>query len=167
MRDVLDDILLQHAEEAAFLWMQRWRLVTAPHVSLSFLEGHDERLSAHLDGLELGGEAGWKFCESELEGGSAGAVFAATTLSLKARHEHRLDRLIAFVGAVPEVRRGLVASFGWVSPDYLQHTVKTLLSSTDSLRRLIGISACALHRVDPRVTTELDSACSARALRAA
>ncbi|HEX5753083.1 MAG TPA: TIGR02270 family protein [Archangium sp.] len=51
------DLLEQHLSEAAFLWTQWERVLHAPHYTLEDVEGLEERLRAHLDGLVLGGSA--------------------------------------------------------------------------------------------------------------
>ena len=54
---VLWDVLDEHLDEAAFLWVQRARaLRSADYVLAEVEEGDEGRLRAHLEGLELGGE---------------------------------------------------------------------------------------------------------------
>jgi hypothetical protein len=53
-------VVQQHAEETAFLRNVRSVLVAAPHVKLLHLRRLDDRLAAHLDGLAVAGEFGWK-----------------------------------------------------------------------------------------------------------
>jgi hypothetical protein len=48
---VIESIVEQHAEEAAFLWLLRDAAVRAPHYSLKDLADIDERVEAHIDGL--------------------------------------------------------------------------------------------------------------------
>ena len=54
---VLPDVLQEHLEEVAFLSIQRRRLLFSPELSLLELGDHDERISAHWEGLVLGGPA--------------------------------------------------------------------------------------------------------------
>ena len=55
----IDSIITQHAEEAAFLWLQRDAAVREPHYSLADLAELDNRVEAHIDGLRIAGDAGW------------------------------------------------------------------------------------------------------------
>ena len=55
---IIDEIVSQHAEEAALLWLPRSNAVSAPHYSLKDLAKLDGRVEAHLDGLRVAGEAG-------------------------------------------------------------------------------------------------------------
>ncbi len=46
-------IIEQHAEEAAFLWLQRNAAIHEPHYSLKDIAHLDDRLEAHIDGLRI------------------------------------------------------------------------------------------------------------------
>ena len=59
-RPVIERVVTQHAEDAAVLRATRATLVRSPHVELHRLARHDERLSAHLDGLRVAGEDGFR-----------------------------------------------------------------------------------------------------------
>jgi hypothetical protein len=54
---IIAEIVSQHAEEAAFLWLLRSNAVGAPHYSLKDLAKLDGRVEAHLDGLRVAGSA--------------------------------------------------------------------------------------------------------------
>ena len=73
---MINAVIEQHAEDAAALAELRRRHVAAPHIKLQHLARVDERLAAHLDGLLVAGEAGWKHCEAALGSVSAGVLFA-------------------------------------------------------------------------------------------
>jgi len=56
VRPILWDIYEEHLDEAAFLWGQWERAMDAAHYTLAeVIDGPEERLRAHLDGLVLGG----------------------------------------------------------------------------------------------------------------
>jgi len=55
---IIANVVLQHAEEAAFLWLLRHAAVAAPHYSLADLGKLDGRVEAHLDGLRIAGPDG-------------------------------------------------------------------------------------------------------------
>src|SRR4249920_2456092 len=93
---VIQNIVEQHAEEAAFLWTVRSRSVTAPHYSLESLTKLDERIEAHLDGLRLAGAAGWTQCQAHLENAEDGSVFPLSVLAFEAAdHQQMLAALTA------------------------------------------------------------------------
>jgi len=120
-------------------------LVAAPHVRLRHLRRLDDRIAAHLDGLAVAGEFGWKLCEGAMENTGVGEVFAATVRVIEDKNSHGLDKLLASVEAVPESQPGLISAFGWVSSQFLQGTIKDLLVSSLPFRRQVGIAACAMQ----------------------
>jgi hypothetical protein len=103
-------VLYQHAEEAAFLWLLRSDAVSQPHYLLSDLAKLDTRVSAHLDGLKVGGEPAWKIAQEELKRGGAGEAFVIAALSLDARDWNTFRPLIA--DGPSEVRRALISAIG-------------------------------------------------------
>ncbi len=77
MKHVIDSIVQLHAEEAAFLWLLRNNAILAPHYALNDLAKLDDRVEAHLGGLRIAGDAGWKVCKEGLGQKAADEVFAA------------------------------------------------------------------------------------------
>jgi hypothetical protein len=64
---VIESLVEQHAEEAAFLWILRdAAAVHAPHYSLKDLADIDERVEAHIDGLRIAEDVGWTICADAL-----------------------------------------------------------------------------------------------------
>jgi uncharacterized protein (TIGR02270 family) len=165
-------IVFQHAEESALLRNVRRVLVRAPHVKLRHLRRLDERLAAHLDGVAVAGEFGWKLCLEALENPGIGEVFCATVRAIEDRNAQGLDKLLALAEAVPASQSGLLSAFGWVSSQFLHGTIKDLLVAAGPFRRQVGLGACAMHRVDPGAALvaaldDSDALLRARGLRVA
>lgn len=157
-RPVVPVVLEQHAEDAAMVHTVRSSLVAAPHVRLHHLRRFDDRLEAHLDGLATAGDRADRYLGFELEKPSAGATFAATVQAIsRARSPAsaigRLDRMLALSATVDTCRRGLVSAFGWVEAQQLAGLVTRLLPAPSPNRRFAGVAACAMHRVDPGLTS--------------
>lgn len=168
---VLPNVVQSHADDASALWTSRAVLVRAPHVKLADLGRTDERIVAHLDGLSVAGQHGWSACEVLLEDPSAGELFVVTARLLDGSQANRLEQLLVAVQN-PQLRRGLLAGFGWTARDRLRGTVADLLRSQDGLQRLVAVAACSMHRVDPGVDARAadrdpDPSVRARVLRAA
>lgn len=168
---IIENIITQHAEEAAFLWHQRLAAIHRPDYSLRNLAKHNDRLAAHIDGLRIAGEAGWKISEGQLAGEKPGELFVAMVLALEAKHTQRIEMLLSLAEAAPPTQPGLISAFGWISTQFLQGTVKELLRSSSSFHRRVGITCCAMHRTDPGRALDLaiddvEPALRARALRA-
>lgn len=145
---VIPFVVAQHAEDAAFLHGVRTALTRAPHVTLKELATFDTRLAAQIDALTIAGEAGWPFCDAALESPSTGAVFTLAVRAIEDQQRDRLSRLFALAEAAPELRSGLMSGFGWVGQPSLQGTVAALLRDEQPFRRLVGLTACGMHRVD-------------------
>jgi len=165
-------VLGQHAEDAAVLRNTRSYLVRAPHVRLHLLRRLDERLAAHLDGLDVAGDHGSAVARAALETPGAGQVFTATVVAIERRDAAWLDKVLALAQALPEAQPGAVSAFGWVSAASLRGITRALLDSPGSFRRMLGLAACAMHQVDPgdaieAAANDADAALRARALRIA
>ncbi|MCA1685380.1 MAG: hypothetical protein LC745_05240, partial [Planctomycetia bacterium] len=63
---VIAELITQHAEDAAFLWLLRDSAARQPHYSLSNLAALDDRIEAHLDGLRVAAEPGWQIVKTAL-----------------------------------------------------------------------------------------------------
>jgi uncharacterized protein (TIGR02270 family) len=147
---IIRSIVEQHAEEAAFLWLLRDVAVDAPHYALRHLARLDERVEAHVDGLRVAGEPGWAIALAQSEQHqAAGEMFAAGVLALESQDDAKIERVVALAEAVPETTRGLISALGWVAPERLRGTVKGFLDSASPQRRMLGLAACSVHRVDP------------------
>ena len=166
-------VVAQHAEEAANLYTMRAAMVHAADVRLQHLRRDcDDRLAAHLDGLSVAGRHAWPFCQAALEGLSAGAMFTAAVQAIAEKDDSKLDSLMALAEASADARAGLMSAFAWLEPAQLQGVVKGLLSSDNAFRRCTGITACAMHRVNPSLGArgelqDPDAGVRTRALRTA
>jgi uncharacterized protein (TIGR02270 family) len=164
-------VVEQHVDDAGVIHALRTRLAAAPHVQLHHLRRFDDRLAAHLDGLSVAGDEAWPLCREALERPVSSAAFVAATQVLE-RKPDRLDWLLELTEAVPAARPGLISAFGWAEPDHLQGTVASLLGARSPYRRLVGLAACSLHRVDPGISSgpwirDADPSVQARAFRLA
>ena len=141
-----------HAEDASILWLQRDRAVDAPHYNWKFLGRLDERLEANLDGLRVAGDAGWAEALRAFEAHSEpGEMFVLSSLAFT-RGPADIDRVIA---ALEDDQNGVLmrpatSALGWLPPTALQGRVAPLLADRRPAARELGLSACSVHRVDPR-----------------
>jgi uncharacterized protein (TIGR02270 family) len=168
---VLEDVVRQHAEEAAFLWTQRRRAVHEPHYALKDLAVLDERVEAHIDGLRVAGDIGWRRCKANLENLGPGEVFAVGVLAFGAGERERMTEALQAGCACPRTTPGLVSALGWLEFDAVSRWVDRMLEAKSPAHRAVGIRACAIHRRDPgsvlaSATKDPDPACRGSALRA-
>src|SRR3569623_1592094 len=164
-------ILDQHAEEAAFLWLQRDRAVTAPHYTLDDLARLDERVEAHLDGLRVAGEDGWAIAHKQLAFKKPGEVFAATALAFDSGDARRIQAVLDVALTKPPLARALVSALGWLPTKSAIERVEPMLADKNPALRRVAIAAAAAHRHHPRARLveslrDADPALRARALLA-
>ncbi|MGE3152915.1 MAG: TIGR02270 family protein [Nitrospiraceae bacterium] len=146
---IIADIVSQHAEEAAFLWLLRSNATRQPHYALKDLAKLDGRVEAHLDGLRVAGEPGWELCKAALGSEEPGEMFAASVMAFESDNESRIQAVLDVVAAKPELLYGMVSALGWLSFEQASPHIQPLLGSEVHLHRQIGLAACAVHRADP------------------
>jgi uncharacterized protein (TIGR02270 family) len=163
-------VVQQHADDAVALAEHRPALSRSPYATLPRLRAADDRLAAHLRGLELAGTSSVGIADALLERPSVGVMFISAIGALVRRDDVRLNGLISVAQAMPEVQEGLLCALGWVEPEKLQGTIATFLAHADASKRTMGLAACAMHRVHPgrvsgRLQQDADPLVRARACR--
>jgi len=172
-RPVIEAIVEQHAEEAAFLWCQRDRATDAPHYARRHLARLDERVEAHVDGLRVAGERGWEIALAQLQQHrEAGEMFAVAALALGSGDAARIDAMVALAAQKPETLYGFFGAIGWSEPSAIVATVRRWRDAADPVERLLFLVACSLHRANPgsglvSFLRDPDERVRARALRLA
>ncbi len=169
---IVPHVIQQHADDAALLATNRLTLTSAPYAKFGRLVRADQRLMAHLEGLALAGRAASSFHAAMRENPSPGAIFTVTVHALDQKNEATLRELLALVEAQPQTLKGMLSAFGWVNARTLRGFVADLLRDRNPFKRMIGVAACAMHRVDPggvlsRLVQDPDAVVRARAFRAA
>lgn len=169
---IIPEIVDQHVEEAAFLWILRDDAVHEPHYNLHDLIELENRLEAHLDGLRVNGHAAWEVVKQQLgDIGEAGEVFAAGVLALESGQPDRIKPVLEIGTTELEISRGLISAFGWVPYDQIADQAKALLENQNPLARRVGIASLAIHRKLPSklvkaALVDPDPLLCSRALRA-
>jgi uncharacterized protein (TIGR02270 family) len=142
-------VLEQHAEEASFLAILRDYAVGAPNYDLSHLSTLDNRIDAHLDGLQVAGLKGLNLLLEQLRPAASGEVFAATVLAFRMGNSPALSSLGEHLRTSEEGERYFAAALGWLDWAVVQPWVERLLASPEPLFRRLGLAACGMHRHDP------------------
>src|SRR5687768_6314485 len=137
---VIEEIIEQHADEAAFLWTVRDRAVLSSSYSLNDLSALDERVQAHLDGLRIAGRFGCQNCEQVLDNGEPGAMFAAAVLAFDGGSTERVRRVLENGSSTAELQRELISALGWVPFSKIESDLKALLVSEPPEMRCIAIA---------------------------
>jgi uncharacterized protein (TIGR02270 family) len=147
---VIPDVVDEHAEEAAFLWLLRARAVHAPHYTLDELAALDARIEAHLDGLRLAGGHGWRVASAAATAHrEAGEVFTAALLACEGGDASQIEGLMEIVADASEAGAGLASALAWAPREPAVSSVGRLLASPSATVRSAGIVAAAAHGQDP------------------
>lgn len=168
----IPDIVTQHAEEAAFLWLLRDAAVYQPHYDLEDLAELDERINAHLDGLRIAGDAGWEIAQEALSWQEPGEIFTAAVLAFETLQTERWQAVLEASMGQPELSRAMISALGWHSIDKIASPINQFLDSNEAEQQYLGIAALAIHRVNPgyrldNVLVDENIPLRTRALRAA
>ena len=165
-------VIAHHAEEGSFLWLLRRAAACAPHYTLKYLSRLDERVEAHLDGLRIAADEGWRLVVEELGWKEAGEFFVAALLAFESGKADRIEKVLTTVAGAPEGVPGVASALGWLSIVQAKPHITRLLGDPDPVRRLIGLSASAIHRHQPgaalgKALIDPDLRLRARGLKAA
>lgn len=167
--NALPEIAEKLAEDAAFLWELRQRLVLAPHVTLADLSRHDARIEAQLDGIRVYAESGADVRKADPE--TPGDVFVHTIGAIE-RGSAGAVQGVLLKAAASDLARAVVSALGWSDYGLAKPAIDSLLRSKSPIQRRVGIAAAAAHRKDPEAALEYalidrDPRLCARACRAA
>jgi uncharacterized protein (TIGR02270 family) len=144
---VIPAVLDRHAEEAAFLWLLRDRAVGLPQFNLRTLAELDQRVEAHLDGLRVAGEAGWRRAWQEFEDRpEPGEAFAAAVLALERADADVMGKLLAAAAGEPALRAGVVSAVGWLTDDAAAVALSLLHAWDTPTGRWVGLAGAAVRR---------------------
>ncbi len=146
---IIPNIITQHAEEAAFLWLLRDSAVNEPHYSLSDLAHLDDRVEANIDGLRIASDEGWEICKEALVWEESGEYFIAAFLAFESDKDDRIQSVIEAGSDSPELSRGIISALGWLPYQQAEGHIKKLLYEQSSVLRYIGIATSAIHRQYP------------------
>ncbi|MFV2057252.1 MAG: TIGR02270 family protein, partial [Thiohalomonadales bacterium] len=168
---IIENIVTQHAEESAFLWLLRDAAVRQPHYDLNDLVSLDNRVEAHIDGLRISGDEGWSVCKEVLAIQEPGETFASAVLAFECLNGGRMDSVITTGCGSRENYRGLLSALGWIPFIKIESCLQGMLSANSPDYRRLALAAYAIHREDPGLvlTEAVDDTSSmfhARALRA-
>lgn len=169
---VISAIIFEHAGEAAALWILRDRAILSSQFGFAEIAKLDARVEAHLDGIRISGEHGWRICVDLLEANNEpGEVFAAAVPAFESGDISKIELVLKAGTAEPESADGLIAGLGWLLPERAEQYARTFVIAESPALRGVGLAAFAIHRRNPGDALRVglhdsDSALKARALKA-
>jgi len=146
---VARNIVEQHSQKAAYLWLLRESNLTAPHYSLQDIADHEERIESHIDMLRDAGDVGWEVCEKELSIEPAGEIFVAAVLAFESGDEQKIEKVLTRVKKTPDFVTPLVSALAWIDIRVAQPILLSLLNSQESRYQQVGLMACVIQGQNP------------------
>lgn len=146
---IIANVVEQHAENAAFLWLLRDAAIKEPHYKLKDLIKLDDRVEANIDGLRIGAEPAWEICHQALEMQEAGEVFCAGVLALESRQGKRLDAVMEVANLNEKNFRAIVSASGWLQFSTLDDWLPGLLNANHISYKRLALAACQVQGIDP------------------
>lgn len=171
MPKMIPEIVTQHAEEASFLWLLRDRAVLAPHYRPFELKRLDERIEAHIEGLRVAGDDGWKIAWQQAEDKpEPGELFAAGVLAFESGDAKKIEQVLTLAVSKPELSRSVASSIGWLTDVQAIARLGPLVSHASPAVRRIGIAGYGIRRLIPgpaleKALNDADFDLRARALK--
>jgi len=147
---IVEEVVDQYFDEAAFLWSQRDAAVNSSIYSLPDLAYLDGRVEAHIDGLRVSGEYGWGLCEDGLDPMDPGTVFAATVIAFESGDKKRMETVMAAGYASVAAFRAMVSGLGWMETQRFNSVIGGLVRHKSRKYRRLGIAACGIRRINPK-----------------
>lgn len=152
MSHTLMDVLEEHLDEAAFLWLQWERSLVAPTFVLNEVAGLEERLLAHVDGLVLGGASATEnLLIPALEAHEdVERITAAAYTLLGSENPSGAEAVrTALESAPPEALPAFQRALELKGYEALPSWFSTLLKQDEPLELALALEVFASHGVDP------------------
>jgi hypothetical protein len=144
-------LVRRHAEDAAHLWTQLDTAAAATHLSGLRAADFASRLDAHLEGLQVAGNAATPLTQEALTrwrkpGEAFAAAHAAIALPVGPDQTEALDAVLGVVAKLPDLLlRGLISALAWAPAAQSEPWRCRALSSNDPIERVAALRAHALR----------------------
>ncbi|MBB6408624.1 HEAT repeat domain-containing protein [Mesorhizobium sangaii] len=147
---ILPDIVLQHIQQAAFLWAQRDVLLAEDLPDNDIVAGVDRRLEIDLDGVRVAGHATWPLILAAYdEFPQKGELFLVSWAAIEFADTERVGQAIELGRISGDGVRGLIGALAWHKPAAISSLVRDWIDAHDEFKRFLAVSACVEHGVDP------------------
>jgi uncharacterized protein (TIGR02270 family) len=153
---VREQVVRQHAEEAAFLAEQRRQSNGSPIADLTMLVRLEARLDTHAHALQHAGQIGWEIARPAWKTRYPGECFAALRLAFELKDWSRVDEVLDTLVLPDEEDQdafeqldACCMALDWLEPERAIEIASWWLTQEDPLRWSLGLAGLLAHRVDP------------------
>ncbi|UVK44048.1 HEAT repeat domain-containing protein [Mesorhizobium sp. AR07] len=148
---ILENIVGEHAERVASLWVQRDCLALEDPPDLDAVGAIDDRLETNLDGIRVASQAAWPCVLSLHEAWPGkGELFVVTWTALELESADYVAQAVEIGRMAIDGPSGLLGALAWHPPRKIAPWVRAWIGAPDPFKRLLGLSACVEHDVDPK-----------------
>lgn len=162
-RQVVAEVILDHAESAAASWDRRRVAVTGASYRLADIEHLEHRIAIHLAGVWNAGRVGLDIAEEQLELGGRGEIFLGAVMALWADDHTLFTRVLDRVAESEALAEGLASGLNWLGPAKAAAALETFRRAEQAPLRLAAVLADGVHRETPRPEALVDASPSVRA----
>ncbi|AZN98823.1 hypothetical protein EJ066_17645 [Mesorhizobium sp. M9A.F.Ca.ET.002.03.1.2] len=153
---IIENIIGQHAEQAASLWAQRDSLVLDDPPDLEAGAAIDHRLEISLDGLRVAGTGAWPCVIALYEAfPGKGELFVVSWTAIEFENTDYVAQAVEIGRNAIEGPGGLLGALAWHTPRQIAPWVRAWIDARDPFKRFLGVSACIEHSVDPKLLLPL------------
>jgi uncharacterized protein (TIGR02270 family) len=153
---VREQVVRQHAEDAAFLAEQRRQANGSPIADMRMLARIEARLDTHARALQHAGQIGWEIARPAWKTRYPGECFAALRLAFELQEWSRVDEVLDTL-ALPddedldafEQLDACSMALDWLETERAIEIASWWLTQEDPLRWSLGLAGLLAHRVDP------------------
>jgi uncharacterized protein (TIGR02270 family) len=141
------DLFEQHLDELGFLHGQWRRALQDPDYPLKALGDLEERIRAHLQGVQVPGDKAWPRLLEALDGDDADLVFAAAFALLHCGQPELTGKVLGAFAIVEEEPFAAIAaalSHAPVSPEALEQ-IRSMLSARPAAHAVAAAEVLAFH----------------------
>lgn len=149
-RMIVDNVVREHVETAAFQWAQWKTLSEEDPVDQRAAKWVANRLECHLDGIRIAESHAWPFIVDAFETyPERGELFVTSFLALELQDGKRLQQAVSFAKVAVDGPVGLNGAFEWQPPKLTKNYVREWIAEKDPIKSGAALSALVAHRYDP------------------
>lgn len=162
-RQVVTDVIFDHAESAAALWERRRFAVHGASYRLGDIEQLEHRIGIHLAGVWCAGRVGLDIVDELLELAGVGETFIGAVMAHWADDRPLLEKVLAQVSESEALAGGLAGALNWLGPSHAAETLELLRRAEAAPLRLAAVLADGVHGEAPRPEALVDESPLVRA----
>lgn len=162
-RQVVTDVIFDHAESAAALWERRRVGVYGASYRLDDIEQLEHRIGIHLAGVWCAGRVGLDIVDELLELAGVGEMFIGAVMAHWADDRPLLEKVLAQVSESEALAGGLAGALNWLGPSHAAETLELLRRAEAAPLRLAAVLADGVHGEAPRPEALVDESPLVRA----